>query len=86
MNNLNASRLLIATLTDTDKLALLSEQLEGNLSFDSQDAIDALGDVLDAFYASYDRIGDAVDAALVDRADDYDGGRFDFYASRGVSA
>lgn len=81
VTNLDAARLLIGTLTDTDKLTLLQEQLWGDLGIQCEDAgilidrvADALGDVLDG-------IEEAIEA---DGADDYDGGRFDFETSRGL--
>ena len=84
INNLDAARLLIATLTDTDKLTLLGEQLEGPLAFDGQDAIDAMCEVVDAYYVAFDHIQEAIADSLIDKSDDYDGGRFDYYTSRGV--
>lgn len=83
-NNLQAARLLIATLTDTEKLTLLGEQLEGPLCFDSQDAIDLMCDVVDAYGAVLKHVEEAIEDSLIDKSDDYDGGRYDFYTTRGI--
>lgn len=79
---LEAARAAIAALTDADKWTLLRDQLEGDLCFDSQDAMDAISDVYDAYRASYERIDEAVDASMVEP--DYDGGAYDFATSRGL--
>jgi hypothetical protein len=84
VNNLDAARLLIATLTDADKLTLLGEQLEGPLGFESQDAIDAMCVVVDAYCIAFDGIEEAITNSLTDQSDDYDGGRYDFNTTRGV--
>lgn len=81
ITNLAAARLLIATLTDTDKLALLKDQLLGNLGFACQDACDLMDATSEAFGKDYRFIEEAIEA---DGADDYDGGRFDFVTSRGL--
>lgn len=86
LSKLAAARLLIASLTDADKWALLGEQLEGDLCFDDQAAVDALGPVTDAYRAGFEHIDELVDAAMFDPSDDYDGGRFDFATSRGLAA
>ena len=83
---LTAARLIIAALSDTDKLTLLGEQIEGPLSFDSQDAIDAMYGVDYAFRAAFNNIEEAIADSLIDQSDDYDGGRFDFATSRGLAA
>lgn len=82
MTKLEAARAAIAALSDADKWTLLGEQLEGDLCFASQDAVDATCDITDAYRASYERIDEAVDASMVEP--DYDGGLFDFVTSRGV--
>jgi len=84
INNLDAARLLIATLTDADKLTLLGEQLEGPLGFEGQDAIDAMCVVVDAYCIAFDGIEETIADSLIDQSDDYDGGRFDYLTSRGV--
>jgi hypothetical protein len=81
---LEAARAAIAALTDADKLTLLGDQLEGDLCFDSQDACDALGDVIDSYRACYDAVDEAIDAS--DPTDDYDGGEWDWATSRGVQS
>jgi hypothetical protein len=86
LTNLEAARLLIAKLTDTDKLALLSDQLLGGLGFDSPSAADLMQGTSDAFDAEYRFIEEAIEADLIDRSEDYDGGRWDFAASRGLVA
>ena len=83
-SNLDAARLLIATLTDADKLTLLGEQLEGPLGFEGQDAIDAMCVVVDAYCIAFDGIEEAITNSLTDQSDDYDGGRYDFNTTRGV--
>jgi hypothetical protein len=84
LTNLEVARLLISKLSDTDKLALLSDQLEGDLCFDSQDAMDATCDLYDAFRACFDSLQEAIEADLIEPDDDYDGGRWDFATSRGL--
>lgn len=81
LTNLAAARLLIATLTDADKLALLKDQLLGNLGFDCQDACDLMDATSEAFGDDYQFIEEAIEA---DGAEDFDGGRFDFATSRGL--
>jgi hypothetical protein len=83
-STLDAVRLLIGTLNDEDKLTLLSEQLEGPLCFDSQDAVDLMCDVVDAYGAVLNHVQEAIADSLTDKSDDYDGGRYDFYTTRGV--
>jgi len=68
---LEAARAAIGALTDADKWTLLRDQLEGDLCFDSQDAMDATCDLTDALRASFERIDEAVDASMVDRGDTY---------------
>lgn len=82
---LEAARQLIAKMTDANKWTLLRDQLEGDLCFDSQDAMDAISDVYDAYRASYERIDEAVDASMVE-PDGYDGGAYDFATSRGLNS
>lgn len=84
LTNLEAARLLISKLTDTDKLALLSDQLEGDLCFDSQAAMDATCDLHAAYLACFDSLQEAIEADLIDYREDYDGGRWDFATSRGL--
>ena len=86
LTKLAAARLLIASLTDADKWRLLGEQLEGDLCFDDEAAVDALGPVTDAYCSSYEEIDELIDATMFDPSDDYDGGRFDFETSRGLAA
>jgi hypothetical protein len=83
-SKLSEARLLIAALSDTDKLTLLGEQLEGPLAFEGQDALDAMCEVVDAYYVSFNHIEEAIADSLIEQSDDYDGGRFDYLTSRGV--
>jgi len=78
------TRLLISSLSDMDKLTLLGEQLEGLLAFEGQDALDLMCGVVDAYGAAYHNIEEAIAASLIDKSDDYDGGRFDYESSRGI--
>ena len=83
-STLDAVRHLIATLNDEEKLTLLTEQLEGPLCFDSQDAVDLMCEVVDAYGAVLNHVEEAIADSLTDKSDDYDGGRYDFYTTRGV--
>lgn len=81
VTNLDAARLLIGTLTDTDKLALLQDQLWGDLGLDCEQASMLMDRVADTLGDNLEGIEEAIEA---DGADDYDGGRFDFVTSRGL--
>lgn len=71
----------IDKLTDESKVDLIGYLLEGG--FDNEDVVEALSDTVDAYAAAYKGIQNIFEDAPVD--DDYDGGRFDWETSRGVS-
>ena len=73
----------VEALSDAQKVDLIGRLLEGG--FDDEDIVDALSSTINAFDAAYKGIQNILDDPIADPADDYDGGRFDWETSRGVS-